>query len=150
MKIILFLIFGVCCSVCCYAQKGSYKIRVVHEKTKTRGVFFRAEDDGLTVIKNSGDTIKIAADGIRSLYIHKRGIVAPVTVAAAIASFALLFRSGNNSLENFVAIYAGVPIGTALGLFGGDLLANKRYYTRLEAKDFPVIKADLQKYTLTK
>lgn len=149
-KIIFLFFLLTSCFLSAIAQRGQYKIKIVETKKKTRGVFYKAENDGLTLIKNNGDTLKIPAEQIKSLYIHKRSIVAPITIAATIVAVAFLSNSGATPLQNFVAIFVGVPLGASVGLLAGDLIANKRYYTKLEAKDFPQIKADLQKYTVVR
>lgn len=132
------------------SPKAKYKIKIVDRQGNvTRGLFYAAYDDGLTVIKNRRDTVKIGADNITALYIHRRGIVAPLAIAGGLTFFVLGAQS-DKLLESVVLIVAGVPAGVAGGLLIGELLANKKYYKQLEAKDFPLIKSNLQKYTVLK
>ncbi|MGM9477558.1 hypothetical protein ACS5PU_14075 [Pedobacter sp. GSP4] len=131
-------------------QRAKYKIKVVEKDGKvTRGLFYAASDDGLMVIKNRRDTVKLSADHITALYIHRRGIVAPLAIAGGLAFFVIGVQS-DKLVESVVLIVAGVPAGVAGGLLIGELLSNKKYYKQLEAKDFPLIKSNLQKYTVLK
>ncbi|SDE41451.1 hypothetical protein [Pedobacter soli] len=130
--------------------KAKYKIKIVDRKGKvTRGLFYAAYDDGLTLIKNRRDTVKLSADSISALYIHRRGIVAPLAIAGGLTFF-VLGATSDKLAESFLLIAAGVPAGVAGGLLIGELFANKKYYKQLEAKDFPLIKPNLQKYTAIK
>ncbi len=130
--------------------KAKYKIKIVDRKGKvTRGLFYAAYDDGLTLIKNRRDTVKLSADSISALYIHRRGIVAPLAIAGGLTFF-VLGATSDKLAESFLLIAAGVPAGVAGGLLIGELFANKKYYKQLEAKDIPLIKPNLQKYTALK
>ncbi|MNK92989.1 hypothetical protein D3C87_1131320 [compost metagenome] len=130
--------------------KAKYKIKIVDRKGKvTRGLFYAAYDDGLTVIKNRRDTVKLSADSISALYIHRRGIVGPLALAGGLTFFVIAVQS-EKLVESVVLIAAGVPAGVAGGLLIGELLSNKKFYKQLQAKDFPVIKPNLQKYTVLK
>lgn len=130
--------------------KAKYKIKIVDRKGRvTRGLFYAAYDDGLTLIKNRRDTVKLSADSISALYIHRRGIVAPLAIAGGLTFF-VLGATSDKLAESFLLIAAGVPAGVAGGLLIGELFANKKYYKQLEAKDFPLIKPNLQKYTALK
>ncbi|WP_293790428.1 hypothetical protein [uncultured Pedobacter sp.] len=131
-------------------QKGRYNIRVIDLNGKgVRGSFYAAADDGLTIIRNRRDTLKLSADSISALYIYRKGIAAPLAVAGALTFFVLAARS-DKLVESVVFIAAGVPAGVSGGLLIGGLLSNKKRYKRLQAKDFPLIKSDLQKYTILK
>ncbi|RZJ89564.1 MAG: hypothetical protein EOO20_10625 [Chryseobacterium sp.] len=105
-----------------------------------------AEDTRLIIVKSNGDTSRLSAEKISRLYIHRRGIVAPLAMAGALVFFVLAVESPD-ALESAVLIFVGIPVGVSLGLFTGELFANKRFYKKLEAKDFPLIKSDLQRYT---
>lgn len=130
--------------------RAKYKIKIVDRKGKvTRGLFYAAYDDGLTVIKHRRDTVKLSADSISALYIHRRGIVAPLAIAGGLTFF-VLGATSDKLVESVVLVVAGVPTGVAGGLLIGELFANKKYYKQLEAKDFPLIKPNLQKYTAIK
>jgi len=131
-------------------QKAKYSIRVVERNgNAARGSFYAASDDGLTIIRNRRDTVKLSADSISALYIHRRGIVAPLAITGGLAFFVLAAKS-DKLVESVVLIAAGVPIGVSGGLLIGGLLSNKKHYKGLQAKDFPLIKSNLQKYTVLK
>lgn len=131
-------------------SKAKYKIKIVDRKGKvTRGLFFAAYDDGLTIIKNRKDTVKLSADSISALYIHRRGIVGPLALAGGLTFFVIAVQS-EKLVESVVLIAAGVPAGVAGGLLIGELLSNKKSYKELQPKDFPLIKSNLQKYTVLK
>lgn len=151
MKTFLMLLIGILiCGTAVAQKKWKYKIKVVeHSGKRFRGFFYKAEDTQLTLIKSSGDTIRLKAENIDKLFIHQRGIVAPLAVAGAVLAFIMAVENPN-ALESAVLIIAGIPLGVAVGLFTGELFANKRYYKQLEANDFPLIKDDLQKYTQIK
>ncbi|WP_316806329.1 hypothetical protein [Pedobacter agri] len=148
MKIFLTLLF--CITICFTAsaqKKWKYKIKIFeHSGKRHRGFFYAAEDTQLILVKSNGDTSRLSAEKISRLYIHRRGIVAPFAIAGALAFFVLAVETPN-ALESAVLILVGIPIGVSLGLVTGELFANKRFYKKLEAKDFPLIKTDLQKYT---
>jgi len=148
MKVTLSLLLCMLITCAVSAQKQwKYKILLVeHNGKRHRGFFYAAEDTQLTVIKKNGDTSKLQAENINRLFIHKRGIVAPFVIASSLI-FVALSTGSSNALESAVLIIVGVPVGISLGLITGELFANKRYYRKLEAKDFPLIKTDLQKYT---
>lgn len=148
MKIFLMLFFCIAISFTASAQKKwKYKIKVMeHSGKRHRGFFYAAEDTQLILVKSKGDTSRLSAEKISRLYIHRRGIVAPFAIAGALAFFVLAVETPN-ALESAVLILVGIPIGVSLGLVTGELFANKRFYKKLEAKDFPLIKTDLQKYT---
>ncbi|RZK19401.1 MAG: hypothetical protein EOO86_07775 [Pedobacter sp.] len=148
MKIFLMLFFCIAISFTASAQKKwKYKIKVMeHSGKRHRGFFYAAEDTQLILVKSNGDTSRLSAEKISRLYIHRRGIVAPFAIAGALAFFVLAVETPN-ALESAVLILVGIPIGVSLGLVTGELFANKRFYKKLEAKDFPLIKTDLQKYT---
>ncbi|MCZ4225620.1 hypothetical protein [Pedobacter rhodius] len=148
MKFLLSLFICVSISLTVSAQKKwKYKIKLIeHNGKRHRGFFYAADDSQLVLVKSNGDTSKISAENISRLYIHRCGIVAPVTIAAA-AAVAVLAIDNPNALETALIIFVGVPIGVCIGLVTGELFANKRFYKQLQAKDFPLIKADLQKYT---
>lgn len=151
MKIFLMLFF--CISICFTVsaqKKWKYKIKVVERNGKRhRGFFYAAEDTQLTLVKSNGDTSRLSAENIDRLYIHRRGVVAPFAIAGALVFFAFAVES-SNALESAVLIVVGIPVGVSMGLVTGELFANKRFYKKLEAKDFPLIKTDLQKYTVLK
>ncbi|WP_231427327.1 MULTISPECIES: hypothetical protein [Pedobacter] len=139
------------CLIICFTvsaqKKWKYKIKIFeHSGKRHRGFFYAAEDTQLILVKSNGDTSKLSAEKISRLYIHRRGIVAPIAIASALVLFAFAIESPD-TLESFVLIFVGIPIGVSLGLLTGELFANKRFYKKLEAKDFPLIKTDLQKYT---
>ena len=148
MKLLLTLVF--CISICITVsaqKKWKYKIKVMeHSGKRHRGFFYAAEDAQITLVKSNGDTSRLSAENIDRLYIHRRGIVAPVAIAGALVFFAFAVES-SSALESAVLIFVGIPIGVCLGLVTGELFANKRFYKKLEVKDFPLIKTDLQKYT---
>ena len=148
MKIFLMLFFCIAISFTASAQKKwKYKIKVMeHSGKRHRGFFYAAEDTQLILVKSNGDTSRLSAEKISRLYIHRRGIVAPFAIAGTLAFFVLAVETPN-ALESAVLILVGIPIGVSLGLVTGELFANKRFYKKLEAKDFPLIKTDLQKYT---
>ena len=148
MKIFLTLTI---CFLTCFTvsaqKKWKYKIKVVeHSGKRYRGFFYAAEDKQLILVKNNGDTSILKAENIDKLFIHRRGVVAPFAIAGALVFLALSVES-SNVLESVVLIIVGIPVGVSLGLLTGELFANKRYYKRLEEKDFPLIKKDLQQYT---
>jgi hypothetical protein len=149
---IILLFFLAIGSVSVAQERAKYKIKVVEKPRKvTRGVFYAATDNGLTLIKNNGDTIHLDAAQIRALYIHRRGIVAPLTIAGAAVFVGLAIAAkDDDALTQAALLIVGVPIGASIGMLAGDLIANKRYYTQLKPVDFPLIKADLQKYTVVK
>ncbi|KQR71452.1 hypothetical protein [Pedobacter sp. Leaf176] len=151
MKFLIALLF--CCSVSFYAsaqKRWKYKIKVVeHQGKRHRGFFYAAEDNQLTLIKSNGDTIRLETEQIEKLYIHRRGIVAPVAIATAIAAAAFAIDNPN-ALETAVIIVVGIPIGFCVGLVAGELFANKRFYKKLNVNDFPLIKSDLRRYTEVK
>nr|WP_316827598.1 hypothetical protein [Pedobacter miscanthi] len=131
-------------------QRGKYNIRVVDRKGHAvRGTFYEAADNGLTIIRNRRDTLKLSADSISALYIHRKGIVAPLAIAGGLTFFVLAAKS-DKLAESIVLIAAGVPAGVSGGLLIGGLLSNKKRYKGLQAKDFPVIKPTLQQYTVLK
>lgn len=151
MRFFLILLFCFSVSLATSAQKRwKYKIKLVeHNGKRHRGFFYAAEDNQLILVKSNGDTSKLKTESINRLYIHRRGIVAPFAIAGA-AIFFILAIENPNALESAVLLFVGVPIGVSLGLVTGELFANKRFYKHLEAKDFPLIKTDLQKYTEVK
>ncbi|WP_343523644.1 hypothetical protein [Pedobacter sp.] len=131
-------------------QKAKYNIRVVDRSGQAvRGIFYAASDNGLTVIRNRKDTLKLSADSISALYIHRRGLVAPLAIAGGLTFFVLAAKS-DKLAESVVLIAAGVPAGVSGGLLIGGLLSNKKRYLGLQPKDFPVIKSSLQQYTVLK
>ncbi|WP_406825872.1 hypothetical protein [Pedobacter sp. KACC 23697] len=131
-------------------QKSRYNIRVIDQNGKgVRGSFYAAADDGLTIIRNRKDTLKLSADSISALYIHRKGIAAPLAIAGGLTFFVLAAKS-DKLAESVVLIAAGVPAGVSGGLLIGGLLSNKKHYKGLQAKDFPLIKSNLQKYTVLK
>lgn len=148
MKTFLTLLISIAvCFTCSAQKKWKYKIKIVeHDGKKHRGFFYAAEDSQLILVKNNGDTSRLQADKIEKLFIHKRGVVAPLAIAGALVFFVLGVENPN-ALESAVLIIVGVPIGVSLGLITGELFANKKFYKKLETKDFPLIKTDLQKYT---
>jgi len=131
-------------------QRAKYTIRVVDRNGKAiRGSFYAASDQGLTVIRNRKDTLKLSADSISALYIHRKGIAAPLAIAGGLTFFVLAAKS-DKLAESIVLIAAGVPAGVSGGLLIGGLLSNKKHYKGLSAKDFPLIRPNLQKYTVLK
>lgn len=148
-----FIAFLFCFSVSFYASaqmRWKYKIKVVeHQGERYRGFFYAAEDNQLIIVKNNGDTLRLKAENIEKLFIHRRGIVAPVAVAAGIAAAAFAIDNPN-ALETAVIIVVGIPIGFCVGLVAGELFANRKFYKKLSINDFPLIKADLQRYTEVK
>ncbi|UKT64580.1 hypothetical protein [Pedobacter mucosus] len=151
MRLFLTLLIFISIAFSASAQKTwKYKIKIVeHNGKRHSGFFYAAEDKQLIIIKSNGDTSRLKAENIGRFYIHKRGIVAPFAIAGAL-TFLILSVESENALEAAVLIIVGIPIGVSLGLITGELFANKRYYKKLEAKDFPIIKADLKKYTQLK
>ncbi|MBC6109807.1 hypothetical protein ACFOG5_08515 [Pedobacter fastidiosus] len=149
----IFLTFLLSLSICftCIAQnRAKYKIKIVEKSGKvSRGNFYMAADDGLTIIKFNRDTVKLKAENISALYISRKGVIGPLMIVGGLA-FVVWSASNNNALESAVILLVGAPIGVSGGLLVGQLLANKKYYKKLEAKDFPLIKENLQKYTQIK
>lgn len=144
--ITLFISIAICFTVSAQ-RKWKYKIKVVEHSGKGhRGFFYAAEDSRLILVKSNGDTSRLKAENIDRLFIHKRGITAPFAIAGALVFFILAIENPD-ALESAVLIIVGVPIGVCLGLVTGELFANKKFYKKLKAKDFPLIKKDLQKYT---
>jgi len=148
MKICLTLLISISICFTTLAQKKwKFKIKIVeHSGKKHRGFFYAAEDTQLILVKSNRDTSRLPAQNIDKLFIHRRGVVAPFAIAGALIFFAFAIDNGN-ALESSVLIIVGVPVGVSLGLLTGELFANKRFYKKLEAKDFPLIKKDLQQYT---
>lgn len=131
-------------------HKAKYNVRVVDQSgNATRGIFYAVSDNGLTVIRNRKDTVKISADSISAISIHRRGIVAPLAIAGGLTFFILAAKS-DKLVESVVLIAAGVPVGVSGGLLIGNLLSNKKRYKNLQPKDFPLIKPNLQQYTVLK
>ncbi|WP_316844355.1 hypothetical protein [Pedobacter psychrodurus] len=131
-------------------QKARYSIRVIDRSGHAvRGSFYAASDDGVIIIRNRRDTVKLSADSISALSIHRKGIAAPLAIAGGLTFFVLAAKS-DKLVESVVLIAAGVPVGVSGGLLIGGLLSNKKHYKGLQAKDFPLIKANLQKYTVLK
>jgi len=131
-------------------QKARYNVRVIDQNGKgVRGSFYAAADDGLTIIRNRKDTLKLSADSISELYIHRKGIAAPLAIAGGLTFFVLAAKS-DKLAESVLLIAAGVPAGVSGGLLIGGLLSSKKHYKGLRAKDFPLIKSNLQKYTVLK
>jgi len=151
MKFFIIFLFFFSASFAVSAQKKwKYKIKVVDNRGKRhRGFFYAAQDNGLVIIRKNGDTSLLKAENINQLYIHRRGIVAPFAIAGA-AIFLAFAIDNPNALETAILIFVGAPVGVCLGLVTGELFANRRFYKKLEAKDFALIKADLQKYTEVK
>ncbi|MDQ1139717.1 hypothetical protein [Pedobacter agri] len=146
----IFLTLSLCLTICftiSAQKKWKYKIKIFeHSGKRHRGFFYAAEDTRLIIVKSNGDTSRLSAEKISRLYIHRRGIVAPLAIAGALVFFVLAVESPD-ALESAVLIFVGIPVGVSLGLFTGELFANKRFYKKLETKDFPLIKSDLQRYT---
>lgn len=134
-----------------FAQhKAKYNVRVVDRSgNATRGIFYAVSDDGMTIIRNRKDTVKISADSISAISIHRRGIVAPLAIAGGLTFFVLAVKS-DKLVESVVLIAAGVPVGVSGGLLIGNLLSNKKRYKNLQPKDFQLIKPNLQQYTVLK
>ena len=131
-------------------QRAKYTVRVVDRSGKaTRGSFYAAADDGVTIIRNRRDTVKLSADSISALYIHRKGIAAPLAIAGGLTFFVLAAKS-DKLVESVVLIAAGVPVGVSGGLLIGGLFSNKKNYKGLQAKDFPLIKSNLKQYTVLK
>ncbi|PWS31348.1 hypothetical protein [Pedobacter paludis] len=151
MKIFLaFLLSLSLCFTCVAQNKAKYKIKIVEKSGKvSRGNFYAAADDGLTIVKFNRDTVKLKAEDITALYITRKGIIGPLMVVGGL-TFVILSAKSNDALGSVVLLLAGVPVGLSGGLLVGELLANKKYYKKLEAKDFPLIKENLQKYTQIK
>ncbi|WP_412467848.1 hypothetical protein [Pedobacter sp. KLB.chiD] len=151
MKFIFTFLFFLALGYSTFAQqKARYNIRVIDRNGKgVRGSFYAAANDGLTIIRNRKDTLKLSADSISALDIHRKGIAAPLAIAGGLTFFVLAARS-DKLVESIVFIVAGVPAGVSGGLLIGGLLSNKKHYKGLQAKDFPIIKSDLQKYTVLK
>ncbi|MDN3586424.1 hypothetical protein QWY86_07105 [Pedobacter aquatilis] len=148
MKFFMMLLLFSTISCGLFAQKHwKYKIKIVENSGKKhRGFFYAAQDNGLVLVRKNGDTSLLKAENINQFYIHRRGVVAPFAIAGA-AIFLIFAIDNPDALETAVLIFVGAPIGVCLGLVTGELFANKRFYKKLEAKDFPLIKRDLQKYT---
>ncbi|RYD73026.1 MAG: hypothetical protein EOP53_20860 [Sphingobacteriales bacterium] len=148
MKLVISVLICFAVSFSVSAQKKwKYKIKIVeHDGKKHRGFFYAAEDNQLIVVKGNRDTLRLQAEKIEKLYIHRRGIVAPLAIAGA-AIFFIFAVESPNALESAVLLFVGIPLGVSLGLVTGELFANKRFYKKLETKDFPIINPDLQKYT---
>lgn len=151
MKIFLTFLLSLSISFTCVAQnRAKYKIKIVEKSGKvSRGNFYSAADDGLTIVKFNRDTVKLKAENITALYISRKGVVGPLMIVGGLV-FVALSASNNNGLESAVILLVGVPAGVSGGLLLGQLFANKKYYKQLEAKDFPLIKENLQKYTQIK
>ncbi|KQM64592.1 hypothetical protein ASE74_11265 [Pedobacter sp. Leaf216] len=131
-------------------QRAKYTVRVVDRSgNATRGSFYAAADDGVTIIRNRRDTVKLSADSISALYIHRKGIAAPLAIAGGLTFFVLAAKS-DKLVESVVLIAAGVPVGVSGGLLIGGLFSNKKNYKGLQAKDFPLIKSNLKQYTVLK
>lgn len=144
------LFFLALCATGFAQQRAKYNIRVVDRSgNAVRGAFYAASDNGLTLIRNRRDTLKLSADSISALYIHRRGLVAPLAIAGGLTFFVLAAKS-DKLVESIVLIAAGVPAGVSGGLLIGGLLSNKKHYKQLQPKDFPVIKPTLQQYTVLK
>lgn len=129
-------------------RRGKYNIKVVEQNQKKhRGVFYAADNDGLMLISN-GDTISVKAEQITALYIKRRGIVGPFAIAAALPFLvAAIATPGVYGIAYFLI---GIPLSAAAGFILAQPFANKRSYKNLKAKDFPIIKDDLRKYTVVK
>lgn len=151
MKFIFTFLVFLALSYTGFAQhKAKYNVRVVDRSgNATRGIFYAVSDEGLTVIRNRKDTVKINADNISAISIHRRGIVAPLAIAGGLTFFILAAKS-DKLVESVVLIAAGVPAGVSGGLLIGNLLSNKKRYKNLQPKDFPLIKPNLQQYAMLK
>ncbi|RBQ08779.1 hypothetical protein [Pedobacter miscanthi] len=151
MKFIFTFLVFLALSYTGFAQhKAKYNVRVVDRSgNATRGIFYAVSDEGLTVIRNRKDTVKINADNISAISIHRRGIVAPLAIAGGLTFFILAAKS-DKLVESVVLIAAGVPVGVSGGLLIGNLLSNKKRYKNLQPKDFPLIKPNLQQYAVLK
>ncbi|PWS28336.1 hypothetical protein DHW03_00315 [Pedobacter yonginense] len=151
MKIFLTLVLTLGLFFTSLAQnKAKYKIKIVEKNGNvSRGNFYAAADDGLTIIKTSHDTLKLKAEDITAIYISRKGLIGPMMLVGGIA-FVALSATSNNALESVVALVVGIPVGMSGGFLIGQLISNKKYYKKLEAKDFPLIKSNLQRYTQIK
>lgn len=151
MKFIFTFLVFLALSYTGFAQhKAKYNVRVVDRSgNATRGIFYAVSDEGLTVIRNRKDTVKINAENISAISIHRRGIVAPLAIAGGLTFFILAAKS-DKLVESVVLIAAGVPVGVSGGLLIGNLLSNKKRYKNLQPKDFPLIKPNLRQYAVLK
>ena len=79
MKVALIVLLTFAMYFSSHAQnQGKYKIKIVeHNHKRHRGIFYAANDDGLTIANRRGDTATISAENIRAIYINRRGIVGP-------------------------------------------------------------------------
>lgn len=147
MRVLIILLFIAAIAIPSAAQKrGKYKIKIVeHNHKRHRGIFYAAEDQGLTLYRRNGDTTFVKAENISALYISRPGIVVPMAVAGALTLFVV--GASTPGINGAALVILGPPLGTAAGLLLSQPFANKRYYRKLEAKDFPIIKEDLKKYT---
>ncbi|MET4080357.1 hypothetical protein ABIB40_000297 [Pedobacter sp. UYP30] len=150
MKIALIILLAFAMYFPSQAQnRGKYKIKVVeHNHKRHRGIFYAANDNGLILYRRKGDTTFVKAENISALYISRPGIVVPMAVIGGVALF--IVGATTPGIDGAALAIAGVPLGVAGGLLLSQPFANKRYYRKLEAKDFPLIKSDLRKYTVVK
>lgn len=151
MRFILTVVFCVTLGYAGYSQqRPHYRIKVEDRSGKmTRGDFYAASDDGLTLIRNRRDTLKLSADSIVALHVQRKGFVAPLAIAGGVAFFVFAAKS-DKIAESLVLIVAGVPAGIAAGTFLGSAISTKKKYKALQAKDFPMIKDNLRQYTVLK
>ncbi|TCD11134.1 hypothetical protein EZ449_06465 [Pedobacter frigidisoli] len=151
MKFIFTLIVFLALSYCGFSQqKAKYKIKIIESNGRvSRGSFYAAADDGLTIIGNRKDTLKFSADSIVALHVQRKGFVAPLAIAGGLTFFVLAAKS-DKLVESLVLIAAGVPVGVSAGSLIGGILGNRKHYKNLSAKDFPLIKPNLQQYTILK
>ena len=106
---------------------GNIKLRLSNTRVEgIVGLFYAAEDSQLTMVKNNDDTLRLKAENIEKLFIHRRGIVAPVAVATGIvtATFAI---DNPNALETAIIVVVGIPIGFCVGLVAGEILPIKSF-----------------------
>lgn len=91
MKVALIVLLAFAMYFPSHAQnQGKYKIKIVeHNHKMHRGIFYAANDDGLTIANRRGDTATISAENIRDIYINRRGIVGPL-VAVGAATFLIV------------------------------------------------------------
>ena len=147
MKAFIIILLTAAIAIPSIAQKRSrYKIKIVeHNHKRHRGIFYAADDQGLTLYRRNGDTTFIKAENISALYISRPGIVVPMAVAGALALF--IVGASTPGINGAALAILGPPLGTSAGLLVSQPFANKKYYRKLESKDFPIIKEDLKKYT---
>lgn len=152
MKIILILFFATTLSLSCLGQqektRAKYRIKVVaKDYVVTRGIFYAVADDGITLVTAKGDTVKLAADKISSLFIRRRGVIASLIIIPATIFVLLALQVPKSDFVNpeGLAVVAAF-LGAGVGYVSAEFFSAKKYYKKIETKDFPDIKNNLQQY----